>query len=556
MLPEGKCRYIDGQIYPDGNFYVLDTQHIKHNGSELKSALNGISTDISNKVDKETGKGLSTNDYTTAEKNKLSGIEANANNYVHPTTSGNKHIPSGGSSGKILGWSADGTAAWVDPASGGGSVDTVYIGSTEYAPDANGKVTLPTYPTTLPASDVYSWAKASTKPSYTASEVGAIATTSKGANNGVAELDSSGKVPSSQLPSYVDDVLEYSAKSSFPATGETGKIYVDTSTNLTYRWSGSAYTEISPSLALGETSSTAYRGDRGKTAYNHARDSSRLTTATASGLYKVASTAQGHIASLTAVVKSDITELGIPAQDTTYSVATISANGLMSSTDKSKLDGIATGAQVNSITGVKGNSESSYRTGDVNLTAANIGAAASSHTHKYAGSSSAGGAATSANKLNTNAGSATQPVYFSSGVPVATTYSLAKSVPSDAKFTDTTYSAATQSANGLMSANDKCLMYQLIALDNLSSVSVSAPLYSRAQYSDIYTIFPRTVYVTKTQLGISNSNVIAAAKVTSDDSRVPGISAVTIDNANNRIAVTFTETLNADIRTTFVVAYN
>lgn len=176
MLPEGKCRYIDGQIYPDGNFYVLDTQHIKHNGSELKSALNSIDTNISNKVDKVAGKGLSTEDYTTAEKNKLSGIETNANNYVHPTTSGNKHIPSGGSSGKILGWIADGTAAWVDPASGGGSVDTVYIGSTEYAPDANGKVTLPTYPTTLPASDVYSWAKASSKPSYTASEVGSVPT--------------------------------------------------------------------------------------------------------------------------------------------------------------------------------------------------------------------------------------------------------------------------------------------------------------------------------------------------------------------------------------------
>ncbi len=59
------------------------------------------------------------------------------------------------------------------------------------------------------------------------------------------------------------------------------------------------------------------------------------------------------------------------------------------------------------------------------------------HTHNYAGSSSAGGAATSANKLNTNAGSATQPVYFSNGVPTACTYTLGKSVPSDAKFTDT-----------------------------------------------------------------------------------------------------------------------
>ena len=118
---------------------------------------------------------------------------------------------------------------------------------------------------------VPSWAKQSSKPSYTASEVGAIATSAKGAANGVASLDSAGKVPSSQLPSYVDDVLEYSAKSSFPSTGETGKIYVDTSTNKTYRWSGSAYVEISASLALGETSSTAYYGDKGKTAYNHSQ---------------------------------------------------------------------------------------------------------------------------------------------------------------------------------------------------------------------------------------------------------------------------------------------
>ena len=152
MLPEGKCRYIDGQIYPDGNFYVLDTQHIKHNGNELKSALNGISTDISNKVDKVAGKGLSTEDYTTAEKNKLSGIEANANDYVHPTTSGYKHIPSGGSSGKILGWSADGTATWVDPTGGGGGdVSSVKVGSTTYNPDSSGVVSLPAYPTSLPA---------------------------------------------------------------------------------------------------------------------------------------------------------------------------------------------------------------------------------------------------------------------------------------------------------------------------------------------------------------------------------------------------------------------
>ena len=88
--------------------------------------------------------------------------------------------------------------------------------------------------------------------------------TEMGVASGVATLDTTGKVPTSQLPSYVDDVLEYDKQSSFPAEGETGKIYIAKDTNKTYRWSGSAYVEISASLALGETSSTAYAGDKGK----------------------------------------------------------------------------------------------------------------------------------------------------------------------------------------------------------------------------------------------------------------------------------------------------
>lgn len=108
-------------------------------------------------------------------------------------------------------------------------------------------------------------------PIPTPGEVGAIPTTEKGSAGGVAELDSNGMVPSAQLPSYVDDVLEYASLSAFPVTGESGKIYVALDTGRTYRWSGSAYTEISESLALGETSSTAYRGDRGKTAYDHSQ---------------------------------------------------------------------------------------------------------------------------------------------------------------------------------------------------------------------------------------------------------------------------------------------
>lgn len=73
-----------------------------------------------------------------------------------------------------------------------------------------------------------------------------------------------GKVPAAQLPGFVDDVKEYDSISEFPAEGESDKIYIDKTTNLQYRWSGTAYVIISESLALGETSSTAYAGDKGK----------------------------------------------------------------------------------------------------------------------------------------------------------------------------------------------------------------------------------------------------------------------------------------------------
>lgn len=75
---------------------------------------------IALKVDKVEGKQLSTNDYTTAEKTKLGGIADNANNYTHPTTAGNKHIPAGGTPGQILVNTGDGTAEWQDNQGGGG----------------------------------------------------------------------------------------------------------------------------------------------------------------------------------------------------------------------------------------------------------------------------------------------------------------------------------------------------------------------------------------------------------------------------------------------------
>lgn len=116
----------------------------------------------------------------------------------------------------------------------------------------------------ITSTDISNWNSKQNAIGYTPENIA-----NKGQINGYAELDSTGKVPSTQLPSYVDDILEFANYASLPVIGETGKIYVTLDTNKTYRWSGTNYVEISESLALGETSSTAYRGDRGKVAYDH-----------------------------------------------------------------------------------------------------------------------------------------------------------------------------------------------------------------------------------------------------------------------------------------------
>lgn len=134
------------------------------------------------------------------------------------------------------------------------------------------KAQITDFPTSMPASDVYSWAKQSSKPSYTISEVGGNLPASR----------ISGVIDAAHLPSYVDDVIEgylnggkfYTTKSSSGAysgeiKAEAGKIYVDLSNNKTYRWSGSAYVVISETIALGTTHATAGYGDESRAAYNH-----------------------------------------------------------------------------------------------------------------------------------------------------------------------------------------------------------------------------------------------------------------------------------------------
>lgn len=164
--------------------------------------------------------------------------------------------------------------------------------------------------------------KAASSHTHTASQItnfntaaDARITAQKGQNNGLATLDGSGKVPSTQLPSYVDDVLEYDDTDAFPATGTAGIIYLAKDTNKVYRWGGSAYTEISPSPgstdAVPEGSTNLY--------YTDERVEANSDVA--------ANTAARHSHSNKTVL-----------DNTTAS---------FTSTLKNKLDGIAAGAEVN-----------------------------------------------------------------------------------------------------------------------------------------------------------------------------------------------------------------
>lgn len=157
----------------------------------------------------------------------------------------------------------------------------------------------------------------------------------KGQPGGLAELDSTGKVPAAQLPSYVDDVLEYSTKAQFPQTGETGKIYVAKDTNLTYRWTGTQYLEISQSLALGETPSTAYPGDKGKA--NRDALNSMPTKLTS---YLTPTTSTGELVKINyKYAAKDGLNYG-PLQDDNIDIpsATTTNAGAMSAVDKGRLD--------------------------------------------------------------------------------------------------------------------------------------------------------------------------------------------------------------------------
>ena len=356
-----------------------------------KPISTAVQTALDNKVDKITGKGLSEANFTDAEKTKLAGIAARAEVNVQSD------------------WNQGDDAA-------------------------------DDYIKNKPANLVQDASYVHTDNNFTNAEKakadGAIQSTEKGVANGVAELDANGKVPTSQLPAYVDDVLSYNSLSDFPETGEDGKIYIAKDTNLSYRWGSSEYVVISPSLALGSTSSTAYRGDWG------AEDRAAI----------------GTLSTLNTTEKSNlvgaINELKT-ASDTKQGTLTFD-----SSPTSGSINPVTSGGVYTALAGKQGtlDFDSSPTENSDNLVKSGV---------IYTALAGKADATATQTALNSKAdATATQTALAGKQNALTAGANITIETVNDAltiSATDTTYSAATTSAAGLMSASDKT------KLDNVES---------------------------------------------------------------------------------------
>lgn len=426
-----------------------DTAHAPANAEANQNAFSNItvgSTTITadTKTDTVTFVAGSNITLTPNAANDSITIAATNTVYTHPTTAGNKHIPAGGSSGQILRWSADGTAVW------GADNNTTYSVATQtsnglMSADDKGKLD-----SVAEGANNYVLPSAGTSLGgvKTGGDVtianGVITVNDDSHNHVISNVDGLQSALDSKAASghnhdsvyytesEVDTLLSGKANSSHThsianitnlQTTLDGKAATSHGTHVSY----STTAPVMDGTASVGTASTVARSD-----HKHPTDSSRAAQ----------TSLDSHTSNKSNPHSVTLAQLGITA----------------TAAELNKLDGItATTTELNIMDGVTATTtEINYLDGVTSSIQTQInGKANSSHTHSYAGSSSVGGAATSANKLNTNAGSATQPVYFANGIPVATTYTLGKSVPSNAVFTDTTYSVSTSSANGLMSASDK-----------------------------------------------------------------------------------------------------
>ena len=222
----------------------------------------------------------------------------------------------------------------------------------------------------------YTFANISSKPT-TLSGYGitdAVASSEKGAVNGVATLNASGLVPSSQLPSFVDDVLEYANLAGFPVSGETEKIYVALDTNKIYRWSGSAYIEISPVAGNSDTAtklatarSISATGDATwSVSFDGSADVSSSLTLANSGA------TAGTYRSVTVDVKGRVTSGTNPTTFSGYGISDTSANLRSAITDETGSGSLVFATSPTLVTPLLGTPTSGTLTNCTGYTFANI----------------------------------------------------------------------------------------------------------------------------------------------------------------------------------------
>lgn len=398
-------------------------------------------------VAKETGKGLSTNDYSDNEKQKVAETSDTLAAHIANTSNPHKtpyHTPSYSTGIKI------GT---------GSEVKDLYV------PEATDKIKGVTVVYPQAQCTTYTSDNGTCTPAAVKKAVGMFV--KQGTTDGTISVNGQniaipGFISYSAATAYTRDAIN-SLINGAPTTLDTLKEVADAMAENA---------EVVEALdeAIG---SKAAASDL--TSHINNKNNPHAVTAAQVGLGNVENKSSATIRG--ELTKANVTDaLGYtpPTTNTTYSAGTgisiSTANAISNAGVRSVATGTANGTISVNTNGtaanvaVKGLGTAAYTASTAyDAAGAADSALASAKTYadgkvsaiKYAGSSSAGGAATSANKINTDAGSTTQPVYFSNGIPVKTTYTLGASVPSGAKFTDTTYSAATTSAAGLMSASDK-----------------------------------------------------------------------------------------------------
>lgn len=506
-----------------------------------------VSTQLGNKVDKVSGKQLSTNDYTTAEKNKLAGITDGANKYVLPTAT--TSVLGGIKSGNDISVDTTGLVTVLDNSHNHTIANVTNLQTTL---DAKYSATKPNFGTATPLMD--GTATVGTATTYSRSDHKHPTDTSR-ASTAVATQSTNGLMSSTdkaKLDGIATDANNYTLPTASSSTlgGVKTTSTVTSSSGLTacpiisgvpyYKDTTYTFSSVSPTLEWGAKHTI---GTAGNITYTVTMPANPNTD---TGATSVAVSGSGN-AVTTASYDASTRKLTL-TKGTTFLTSHQDISGKLSLSGGTMTGNLkwASGTALPENTSPKYLvTIDAFAEGGTTkwVSIANVKTTLGVPT-TYAGSSTAGGSATSAVKLDTSAGSATQPVYFSGGKPVATSYTLGASVPSGAKFTDTTYTVATQSANGLMSASDKTKLDSIPATYYHHDVRVSY-VSSAGQNLHFQFVCSKSVSLTWDEIyQYAPKHNLATGYVTVSDIKYP-VTDLTFGNLSTSFSIGYFSTLHA-----------